>query len=467
MFDPATGGACIPLEPTDRRPSYDTMGGDRLSRGLDMARKYLTGFANEHATEAEPGALPIGRSSPQKAPLGLYAEKFSSTPFTAPKARNFRSWFYRIRPSVSTLGFAPLANAKMLTAPWSATVCPPDPMRWHPFDIPDEPADFIEGMFTIAACGNANAQIGAGVHIYRANKSMVDRYFYNADGEMLIVPELGVLTLHTECGILSVAPHSIAVVPRGLKFRVELPDGRARGYICENYGAILELPERGPIGTDGLANARDFEAPVAAYEDRDGAYELICKFDGSFFVSKIDHSPLDVVAWYGRSYPYRYDLDRFNTIGSVSYDHPDPSIFTVLTSQSDTPGTANVDFVIFPARWLVMEDTFRPPWYHRNIMSEYMGLISGTYDAKTGGGFTPGASSLHRCMAPHGPDAETFEQASNLVLEPERIHEMLAFMFESRYLMKPSQGALTAPELQRDYPACWRSLIRHFQTQTV
>ncbi len=426
------------------------------------SRQYLTGLGNQLSSEAERDALPIGRNSPQKAPLGLYAEKFSGTAFTAPKARNFRSWFYRIKPSAGCVGFEPMDLGAVEAAPINAIV-PPDPMRWNPFPIPDEPTDFLEGLFTIAACGDANAQIGAGIHLYGANRSMTDRYFYNSDGELLIVPENGTLTLHTEYGVLDVPPVSIGVVPRGVKFRVELADGPSRGYVCENYGATFELPERGPIGSDCLANSRDFEAPVAAYEDREGDFELICKMDGRFFSAAIPQSPLDVVAWHGNLYPYRYDLDRFNVIASVSYDHPDPSIFTVLTSQSDTPGTANMDFVIFPPRWLTMEDTFRPAWYHRNIMSEFMGLIRGVYDAKTGGGFTPGGSSLHHCMVPHGPDPESFERGSTMKLEPERLRETMAFMFESRYLIKPTNLALNAPQRQLDYPNAWNGLVRHFR----
>ncbi len=312
--------------------------------------------------------------------------------------------------------------------------------------------------------GNEHAtEAEAGVHIYRANRSMEDRYFYDCDGELLIVPQAGALRIHTECGVLDVPPKMIAVIPpRGLKFRVELTEGTARGYVCENYGALFELPERGPIGSDCLANSRDFEAPAAAYEDRDGDFELICKLDGQPYLSRLKHSPLDVVAWHGSLYPYRYDLDRFNVIGSVSYDHPDPSIFTVLTSRSDSPGTANVDFVIFPPRWLTMEDTFRPAWYHRNVMSEYMGLIAGVYDAKTSGGFTPGASSLHNCMAPHGPDGEAYERATAMELKPERLRDTMAFMFESRYLIRPTRLALDAPERQLDYPGVWDGLRRHF-----
>jgi homogentisate 1,2-dioxygenase len=423
----------------------------------------MTGFGNEFATEAESGALPEGMNSPQRAPLGLYAEKFSATAFTAPRAENFRSWFYRIRPSVMHDDFETIDGGLIRTSPIDEIPTTPNQLRWDPLPISDEPADFIDGLATVAANGDARAQTGIGIHIYRANKSMIDRFFYNSDGELLIVPEQGGLIIHSECGVLAVKPGEIAVMPRGIKFRVALPDGVGRGYVCENYAAMLALPERGPIGSDGLANGRDFEAPVAAFEDREGDFELVTKLAGRLFACHIGHSPLDVVAWHGNLTPYTYDLRRFNTIGSISYDHPDPSIFTVLTSQSDTPGTANLDFVIFPPRWLVMEDTFRPPWYHRNVMSEYMGLIYGAYDAKTGGGFEPGGSSLHNCMSAHGPDTDAFGNASNADLVPQRLDDTMAFMFESRYLIQPTRFAMEARELQKDYRECWKGLKKNYE----
>ena len=423
---------------------------------------YMTGFGNEFATEAVSGALPQGMNSPQRAPLGLYAEKFSATAFTAPRAANFRSWFYRIRPSVAHGDFQAIDGGLIRTSPIDEVATSPNQLRWDPLPEPDEPADFIDGLVTVAANGDARAQIGIGIHIYRANKSMDDRYFYNSDGEMLIVPEQGALNIHTECGVLDVQPGEIAVIPRGIKFRVALSGAYARGYVCENYGAKLSLPERGPIGSDGLANSRDFLAPVAAFEDREGDFELVTKLAGNLFACSIGHSPLDVVAWHGNLTPYKYDLRLFNTIGSISYDHPDPSIFTVLTSASDTPGTANLDFAIFPPRWLVMEGTFRPPWYHRNVMSEYMGLIYGDYDAKTGGGFVPGGSSLHTCMSAHGPDADAFDNASNADLVPQKLDDTMAFMFESRYLIQPTRFALETDALQTDYRDCWRGLDRNF-----
>ena len=424
---------------------------------------YMTGYNNEFATEAAPGALPVGMNSPQRAPLGLYAEKFSATAFTAPRAQNFRSWFYRIRPSVMHGDFKSIDAGLIRTSPIDEAVTTPNQLRWDPLPMNDEPADFIDGLATVAANGDARVQTGIGIHIYRANKSMDERFFYNSDGELLIVPEQGGLTIHSECGVLAIGPGEIAVMPRGIKFRVVLPDGVARGYVCENYGARLALPERGPIGSDGLANSRDFEAPVAAYEDREGSYQLITKLAGNLFACDIGHSPLDVVAWHGNLTPYKYNLRRFNAIGSISYDHPDPSIFTVLTSQSDTPGTANVDFVIFPPRWLVMEGTFRPPWYHRNVMSEYMGLIYGAYDAKTGGGFVPGGSSLHNCMSAHGPDADAFEHASNASLAPQKLEDTMAFMFESRYLIQPTIYAMQSEALQDDYRHCWDGLKKNFE----
>lgn len=424
---------------------------------------YMTGFGNEFESEAVSGALPVGRNSPQRAPLGLYTEKFSATAFTAPQAQNFRSWFYRIRPSVIHGDFNAIDGGLVRTGPIDEFPTTPNQLRWGPFPLPDQPADFVDGLATIAANGDARAQIGIGIHIYRANRSMEDRFFYNSDGELLIVPQQGRLTLHTECGVLGIGPGEIVVIPRGIKFRVALPDGAARGYICENYGAKLALPERGPIGSDGLANSRDFEAPVAAFEDREGDFELVTKLAGNLFACDIGHSPLDVVAWHGNLTPYKYDLRRFNTIGSISYDHPDPSIFTVLTSQTDTPGTANVDFVIFPPRWLVMEDTFRPAWYHRNVMSEYMGLIYGDYDAKTGGGFVPGGSSLHNCMSAHGPDADAFENASNANLAPQKLEDTMAFMFESRYLIQPTRFAMESEALQKDNRDCWHGLGKNFK----
>jgi homogentisate 1,2-dioxygenase len=422
---------------------------------------YMTGFGNEFATEAVAGALPIGRNSPQKVAHGLYAEQLSGTAFTAPRGQNRRSWLYRIRPAAMHGAFSAYVQPRLHNDFGDGPV-PPDQMRWSPLPLPQAPTDFVDGLYTVAGNGGAEAQTGVGIHLYAANASMQGRYFYDADGELLIVPQLGRLHIATELGVLDVEPQQIAVIPRGVRFRVELPDGPSRGYVCENFGALLRLPDLGPIGANGLANPRDFETPVAAYEDAEGQFELVAKFQGHLWRAPIDHSPLDVVAWHGNYAPYRYDLRRFNAVGSISFDHPDPSIFTVLTAPSDTHGTANMDFAIFPPRWLVAQDTFRPPWFHRNVASEFMGLVHGVYDAKAEG-FAPGGCSLHNCMSGHGPDAATFEKASNADLsKPDVIKDTMAFMFETRAVIRPTAQALEAAHRQRDYQDCWAGLKKHF-----
>lgn len=428
-----------------------------------MNLKYQTGFGNEFATEAVDGALPVGQNSPQKAPLGLYAEQLSGTAFTVPRAGNKRTWTYRIRPSVMHKPFERIDNRRWQSRPDDIDVTP-NQLRWDPLPIPTEPTDFIDGITTIALNGDLMSQAGIGIHIYTCNKGMGDRYFYNADAEMLIVPEMGRLGFLTELGALQAGVGEVVVIPRGVRFKVEPhPDDKeCRGYICENYGAQFRLPDLGPIGANGLANPRDFETPVAWYEDREGTFEQVAKFGGNLWSCEIEHSPLDVVAWHGNYAPYRYDLRRFNTIGSISYDHPDPSIFTVLTSPSGEPGVANCDFAIFPERWLVAEKTFRPPWYHRNYMSEYMGLVYGQYDAKEVG-FLPGGGSLHNQMSAHGPDLDAFEKASNAELAPQKLTGTMAFMFESRYIIRPTKFAMETSQLQAEYFEVWQKLKKNFQ----
>jgi homogentisate 1,2-dioxygenase len=422
---------------------------------------YQSGFGNQFATEALPGALPVGRNSPQRPPYGLYTEQFSGTAFTAPRHANRRSWLYRIRPAAVHGSFAPL-GAGRLSARFDEVACPPNPLRWNPPPLPRAPTDFLDGLATLGGNGSPDSHGGCAIHWYVANRSMAERFFYDADGELLIVPQQGALRLATELGVIDVAPQQIAVIPRGLRVRVELSEGSARGYVCENFGAPLKLPDLGPIGANGLANPRDFQTPVAWYEDRAGDFELVAKFAGALWTARIDHSPLDVVAWHGNHAPYRYDLRHFNTLGSVSFDHPDPSIFLVLHSVSDTPGVDALDFVIFPPRWLVMQDTFRPPWFHRNVASEFMGLIAGVYDAKAQG-FAPGGASLHNCMTGHGPDAASYEKATHAdTSQPVALTDTMAFMFETRLPIRPTRFALETPLLQRDYGQVWRELRRHF-----
>jgi homogentisate 1,2-dioxygenase len=422
--------------------------------------EYNSGFGNEFATEAIEGALPVGQNSPQKAPLGLYAEQFSGTAFTVPRVHNKRTWTYRIRPSVLHKPFARIANGGLVSK-FDELETPPNQLRWDPLPMPETETDFVDGLTTVAGNGDLFAQAGIAIHIFACNKPMTDRFFYNADGEMLVVAEKNRVRFLTELGVLEIGSGEIAVIPRGLKFRVELPDGAARGYLCENYGAQFRLPDLGPIGANGLANPRDFETPVAWFEDREGEFELAAKFGGNLWSCRIDHSPLDVVGWHGNYTPVRYDLRRFNTIGSISFDHPDPSIFTVLTSPSSEAGIANCDFVIFPDRWLVAENTFRPPWYHRNVMSEYMGLCYGQYDAKEEG-FVPGGGSLHNCMSAHGPDLDAFEKASGAELQPQKLAGTMAFMFESRYIIRPTRFALETSQLQHEYFEVWQKLKKNF-----
>ena len=422
---------------------------------------YLSGFGNEFATEALEGALPVGRNSPQRCPYGLYAEQLSGTAFTAPRADNRRSWLYRIRPSAMHQPFEPLA-ADRIVSDFDAVPTPPNQLRWDPLPMPTAPTDFVQGLATMAGSGGPAAQAGAAAHVYAANRSMQGRAFYNADGEMLIVPQQGRHRFVTEFGIVDAEPQEIVVIPRGVRFRLELPDGSGRGYVCENYGSAFRLPDLGPIGSNGLANPRDFLTPVAAYEDLEAPHELVAKFMGRLWSARMDHSPLDVVAWHGSYAPYKYDLRRFNTIGSISHDHPDPSIFLVLHSVSDTPGVSNIDFVIFPPRILAMQDTFRPPWFHRNIASEFMGLVHGAYDAKAEG-FAPGGASLHNSMTGHGPDAATFEKASRADLtKPDVIKDTMAFMFETRFVWRPTRQAIESAQLQPEYYRCWQDLQKHF-----
>ncbi|MCV2217083.1 homogentisate 1,2-dioxygenase [Thauera sp. Sel9] len=416
---------------------------------------YLSGWGNECSSEALPDALPTEQNSPQQCPYGLYAEQFSGTAFTAPRHANRRSWLYRIRPTSLHQPFERIDNGR-LVSDFSGVEPSPNQFRWNPMPIPAESTDFLQGLVTMA--GNADVAI----HLYAASRSMGRRVFYNADAEMLIVPQQGRLRFTTEFGLIDAEPQEIVIIPRGIRFRVDLPDGSARGYVCENFGAGLRLPDMGVIGSNGLANARHFEIPVAWYEDVDGDHELVAKFGGNLWRAKMGHSPFDVVAWYGNHLPCKYDLRRYNTIGSISYDHPDPCIFLVLQSPSAVPGVDSLDFVIFPPRILAMEHTFRPPWFHRNIAAEFMGLIHGIYDAKAEG-FAPGGCSLHNSFTGHGPDGDTFDKASTAdTSKPDYIRDTMAFMFETKDALVATRQALESPQLQQGYAQCWQNLKKNF-----
>ena len=415
--------------------------------------RYQSGFGNTFVSEAMKGALPVGRNSPQRPPKGLYAEVLSGTAFTAPRAENRSSWLYKLRPSAMHGPYKRMKDGLLRSGPFTEVETPPNRLRWDPLPLPSRPTDFVDGLATIAGSGDPAMQSGVAVHVYRANRSMKNRVFWNADGELMFVPQQGTILLATELGHLEAKPGEVAVIPRGMKFRVEVT-GPTRGYVCENYGAHFRLPELGPIGSQGLAQARDFLAPVAAFEDK-GKCEAVAKFLGGLWTTELAHSPLDVVAWHGDYVPYKYDLARFMTIGPISFDHADPSLFTVLTSPSGEPGVANCDFVIFPPRWQVAEDTFRPPWFHRNVMSEFLGLVKGEYDAKKEG-FAPGAASLHNAMSAHGPDRASYDKAVGAELKPHYLGDTLAFMFESRYVFEPTAHAMASPTLDREYDAVWK-----------
>jgi homogentisate 1,2-dioxygenase len=424
--------------------------------------KYQSGFGNTFSAEAENGALPLEQNSPQRPPKGLYTEGISGSAFTAPRAENLSTWMYRLRPSAMHAPYQRIGNGLLRSGPFAEAEPPFNRLRWDPLPIPAKPTDFIDGLFTLAGSGEPAAHTGVAVHLYRANRSMKDRYFSNADGELMLVPQQGALSVFSELGILEIAPGEIAVIPRGIKFKVDIEarGGAVRGYLCENYGAPFRLPELGPIGAQGLAQKRHFLAPVAAFEDHARKCQVIAKFAGNLWACQYSHSPLDVVAWHGNYTPYKYDLARFMVINTVSFDHPDPSIFTVLTSPSGQPGVANCDFVIFPPRWMVAEHTFRPPWFHRNVMSELMGLVHGAYDAKAEG-FLPGGVSIHNCMSAHGPDLASYEKATQKPLKPEKLQGSLAFMWESRYVFRPTAAALKAKELQKDYDKVWDGFKRN------
>jgi len=432
-----------------------------------MNDNYQPGFGNDFETESVPGALPQGQNSPQQCPLGLYAEQLSGSPFTAPRGKNERSWLYRIRPSVRHTGSFNQIELKYWTSALQQPVpdLPLGQYRWDPIPQARSGTTFLHGMHTITTAGDVRTQVGMAAHVYDFDADSPDDYVCNADGELLFVPQLSDLQLQTELGVMRVKPGEIAVIPRGMTFKVVCHDSHVRGYVCENYGAPLTLPDRGPIGANCLANPRDFKTPVAAYEDKERSCRVVYKWCGGFHETHIDHSPLDVVAWHGNYVPYKYDLSTFSPVGALLFDHPDPSIFTVLTSPTEQEGTANIDFVIFPPRWLVAENTFRPPWYHRNIMSEFMGLIYGQYDAKEEG-FVPGGMSLHNQMLPHGPDAAGFEKASEATLGPQKLDDTMAFMFETRYPQQVTHYAANLDGLQTDYIKCWDGLKRHFKTPT-
>ncbi|KAJ2161225.1 hypothetical protein GGF46_001653 [Coemansia sp. RSA 552] len=424
--------------------------------------QYQSGFGNHFSSEALEGALPVGQNTPQVCPYGLYAEQLSGTAFTVDRKHNQRSWLYRIHPSVIHRPFEPYTQSKHRVVGTfdSRTTAPtPTQIRWLPFEIPsDTTTDFVDGLCTIGGAGDPALKSGLAVHVYTATTSMERRAFSSSDGDLLIVPQQGRLDIATEFGPLMVAPNEIAVIQRGMRFSVGLPDGPCRGYILEVFDGHYELPDLGPIGANGLANPRDFQTPRATYEHTNDSWDIVNKYQGDLFVAHQSHSPFDVVAWHGNYAPYKYDLANFVAVNSVSIDHVDPSVFTVLTCKSAHPGTAVADFVIFPPRFEVQMHTFRPPYFHRNCMSEFMGLIHGEYEAKKGG-FLPGGASLHSMMTPHGPDAKTVQHATTRDLAPGRVADNTqAFMFESMFQLRLTHWAVDNSQRERDYYKAWEAI---------
>ena len=424
---------------------------------------YMPGFGNDFETEALPGALPQGQNSPQNCAYGLYAEQLSGTPFTAPRGQNERTWCYRIRPSVRhSTRYKPIDLPYWKTAPnINDEIISLGQYRWDPLPIENEATTFLTGMKTMTTAGDVNTQTGMAAHVYLITESMKDEYFYSADSELLIVPQQGELRFCTELGSIDLEPQEIAIIPRGLVIRVEVLDGPARGFVCENYSSKFDLPNRGPIGANCLANPRDFKTPIAAFEDKETSARMVIKWCGAFHACDINQSPLDVVAWHGNYAPCKYDLRTFSPVGAILFDHPDPSIYTVLTAPSGFEGTANIDFILFRDRWNVAEHTFRPPWYHKNIMSELMGNIYGIYDAKPEG-FVPGGMSLHNMMLPHGPDKEAFDAATSVELAPSKLANTMSFMFETRFPQHLTEFAAYEAQLQTEYSDCWLPLEKKF-----
>ena len=427
---------------------------------------YMSGFGNTFETESIQGALPKGQNSPQNCNFNLYAEQLSGSPFSSPLVNNERSWLYRLRPSVKHSG----NYKKIIMKNWKSGPhigehnLPIGQYRWDPFNLESNEINFIHGVKTITVSGDVNMHLGMSSSVYMFNVSMKNTVFTNADAEMLFIPYLGTLILFTEMGKIKIKPGEIAVLPRGITVKISTSDEISKGYICENYGSKFNLPDKGVVGANCLANARDFKVPVAAFEELDNTHTSILKWCGSFYETSISHSPLDVVAWHGNYAPYCYNLKDFSPIGATRFDHPDPSIYTVLTSKSEIPGNSNVDFLIFPERWSVAENTFRPPWYHKNIMSEFMGLIYGKYEARPDG-FLPGGISLHNTMLPHGPDAMTFEKATEERLKPQKIKNTLAFMFETRFPQHVTKFASKSDQLQQNYIDCWKNIQKHFKIE--
>jgi homogentisate 1,2-dioxygenase len=386
---------------------------------------------------------------------------------------------YKILPSITQPALEPVdpkssraTNLNRLVSDYkdkTKSVVVAKQLRWKCIPEPDAKKNitFLDGLFSYCGAGSPEEREGLSIFGYTFNSCMGNDFFYSADGDFLFVPQTGPLHLETEMGKMLVDIGEFGVIPRGIKFRVVIPGGEKvchKGWICEVFGDHMKLPELGPIGANGLANPQDFCIPKASYYNEKGEFNIYAKFLGEFFMCTSKMNPLDVVSWRGNYYPYKYNLRNYNTINSVSFDHPDPCIFTVMSSMSTRPGVAVLDFVVFQKRFMVAENTFRPPYFHRNTMAEFMGNIYGDYDAKSGG-FEPGCSSLHSPMTPHGPETKATEKAMHEDLKPVKYKDTMSFMFESCYLLRIANDAYvteSSVQVDHEYNNCWNDMKIYF-----
>jgi homogentisate 1,2-dioxygenase len=438
----------------------------RVLSGREMTT--LEGFGAPLQSEALPGALPLHQNSPRHAPYGLYPEQLSGTAFGLPRHKNLRTWLYRIRPSAQQSPFRPLRHETFTTAFTSEPV-EPNLFGWRPCPIPSAGQDFVDGIVTLGGAGDGHSRRGYALHWFTANRSMDNRAFCNADGDFLLVPQLGELTLVTELGVLEVGTGQIALLPRGLRYSVVLRSPAARGFIAEVYGRHFELPERGVIGANGLADARHFRTSTAWFEDRlELGYRITSKLGGVLYDAQQDYSPYDVVAWHGNYVPYVYDLAAFVPVSNVRVDHPDPSIYSVVSCPLDETGSNLLDLIVFPPRWDPTEHTFRPPFFHRNATMEWNAVVRS--DSSDGALFESGVSFLTPPMTPHGVTSAAVERAFRLdeatAAVPHRSSDQsLWIQFESSLPLQLSPLAREPSRAILDWPTVWGAYRNHFRPQ--
>lgn len=362
----------------------------------------LAGSRGELASEARAGALGRGDDASGG---GLHVEDVGLGAVVRGEAR---SRLYRLRPS-PCLEYRPARLGQWRSPPFGEPASP-NRLCWGALPFPDGSADFLDGMVTIGGAGDIALRLGVSIHIYRANRSMTDRYFFNADGELLVAPQQGDLAIRTEFGDLRVGPMQFAVIPRGVRFSVDLLDGPVRGFVCENYGAPLRPSSSSPAeGLEAIA----LQAPKAAFEDRPGPVELVAKLDGGFWTTELASSPLDAVAWHGGYFPYKGDLSGLTT----------PGLYRLLTSPRRQGPNLDLDIIAGAAR---------APGAQRTATSRYVGQICAA-DAQAG--LPPGGGSLSVGLG--GFDAVPAGELG------------LALVIETSLWLRPTRFALSTPALQR------------------